>query len=134
MVNYRWNAATLGATFAALSAPTRRAMVERLARCWRQLRTRTSLRKNGSMLIPAGGVISKHLRVLEPGHKAAIVVDTDSQLITAVDVLRRSRLGAGTWPRAKRAPDWMVPMHAAVLRTRQTFDAREGSSGNVTRA
>ena len=58
MVNYR-SPATLDATFAALSDPTRRAMVERLARGEATVGT---LAEPFDVSLPA---ISKHLRVLE---------------------------------------------------------------------
>ena len=89
MVNYR-SPATLDATFAALSDPTRRAMVERLARGEATVGT---LAEPFDVSLPA---ISKHLRVLERAGLVAQQKDGRS---------RRCRLEVGPM---KQASDWIA--------------------------
>jgi DNA-binding transcriptional ArsR family regulator len=59
MVKYKYNSATLNATFAALADPTRRKLLRRLSKGDQRV---TQLAKPFSMSLPA---VSKHLRVLE---------------------------------------------------------------------
>ncbi len=89
MVNYS-SPATLDATFAALSDPTRRAMVERLARGEATVGT---LAEPFDVSLPA---ISKHLRVLERAGLVAQEKDGRS---------RRCRLEVGPM---KQASDWIA--------------------------
>ena len=111
MVNYR-SPATLDATFAALSDPTRRAMVERLARGEATVGT---LAEPFDVSLPA---ISKHLRVLERAGLVAQQKDGRS---------RRCRLEVGPM---KQASDW-IAQHARFCD--QQLDALAEYLEDVTR-
>ena len=111
MVNYR-SPATLDATFAALSDPTRRAMVERLARGEATVGT---LAEPFDVSLPA---ISKHLRVLERAGLVAQQKDGRS---------RRCRLEVGP---IKQASDW-IAQHARFWD--QQLDALAEYLEDVTR-
>ena len=65
------------------------------------------------------------------GHKAAIVVDTDSQLITAVDARQRSRQsGTNWWRPAKRVPArwWRKPWAMRPMGTAGPARPSDGGS------